>query len=404
MKRKEKTRAAGRADALLFAAVVLLAAMADIPVPVMAEGQETAADAGILMDYSGHSEGGLGDGMEGSVYSVSYGDGSGEAGVPWNGGLLSVSGGNVLGGSETSSGQDGGTFSVSGGNASDDSEISDGQEAGTSFVSGGDASGGSEILDGQEVSTSSVSGGDASSGEMLDTYSMALVDADYSGTVYGIEWAVADGVLTLTGTAEGSPSTDELTDDNYTEVWPWLAHASEYSSVVADCVMPGNCTRFFSGIKVSEFVTGAGFDAGDVRYADNMFRGAAVPVLDISSWEPEGLYSIYGMFYGTEIGTLSMSGWDFSHLQNYTYMMDRDMGNVNSSMMFLGASVKNLDWSYTDWTGQYTIPSIDGRAAGADTVSHVETVDLSHVTAPQAYHFMTGYTNLWHYKIGRAHV
>ena len=59
MKRKEKTRAAGRADALLFAAVVLLAAMADIPVPVMAEGQETAADAGILMDYSGHSEGGL---------------------------------------------------------------------------------------------------------------------------------------------------------------------------------------------------------------------------------------------------------------------------------------------------------------------------------------------------------
>lgn len=305
MEGKRKIRAVGRMDALLFAAVVFLAVMADIPVPVMAEGREAAADAG---------------------GSVSGGGGSGEAGTSWDGSLLPVSHGDVSGGSEASSGQGGDVFSVSDGELPESGGIPDGQDAGISSVSGGDA------------------------------YSVMAVNADYSGTAYGIDWAVADGVLTLAGAAEGSPGEDEVTDDNYTEVWPWLAHTSEYSSVEADCVLPENCTRFFSGMKVSEFSAGENFDAGNLRCADNMFRSTVIPVLDISSWEPEGLYSIYGMFYGAEIGTLNMSGWDFSHLQNYTYMMDRDMGNVNSSMMFLGASVKNLDWSYTDWTGQYTLP------------------------------------------------
>lgn len=348
---KRKRGMAERVNALLFALAVFLVAVADAPTPVLAEGQEILAEAGVTVS-GGDTEGIIGEnGFEDSLKDdpdaglEDLGNNQTQEIESQDACTSSVSGGDVVDGSETSSGQDGGTFYVSGGNAPDGGEISDGQEAGTSSVSGGDASGVSEILGEQEVSTSSVSGGDASgSGEIMDAYSVMAVNADYSGTAYGIDWAVADGVLTLTGTAEGSPSTDELTDDNYTEVWPWLAHTSEYSSVVADCVMPGNCTRFFSGIKVSEFATGAGFDAGDVRYADNMFRGAAVPVLDISSWEPEGLYSIYGMFYGAEIGTLNMSGWDFSHLQNYTYIMNRDMGNVNSSMMFLGASVKNLDW------------------------------------------------------------
>lgn len=336
---KRKRCIAERVHALLFALVVFLVAVADAPTPVLAEGQE------ILAEDGGTVSGGDAEGI------IDENEFEGSLKDDLDAGLEDLGNGQ---GQEREP-QDAGIFSVSGGDA-------------------------------------------AGSGEILNAYSVMAVNADYSGTVYGIDWAVADGVLTLTGTADGSPSTDEVTDDNYTEVWPWLAHASEYSSVAADCVLPENCTRFFSGIRVSEFATGAGFDAGNVRCADNMFRGAAVPVLDLSAWEPEGLYSIYGMFYGAEIGTLNMSGWDFSHLQNYTYMMDRDMGNVNSSMMFLGASVKNLDWSYTDWTGQYTLPSIDGRAAGADTASHVETVDLSHVTAPQAYHFMTGYTNLWHYS------
>jgi len=361
MQRKGKTRAVGRVDALLLAAVVLLVAMADTPVPVMAEGQEAVADTG------GKDTG-----------------------------ISSVSGGDESGGSEVTGGQEVSSSSVPGGDVAGGSEISGGQEAGSSSASGGDVPDNSEVSGMQEAGAASVSSGDASGVGMPDTHSVALANADYSGTAYGIDWTVADGVLTLAGTAESSPATDEVTDDNYTEVWPWLACVSEYSSVVADCVMPENCTRFFSGIKVSEFTTGAGFDAGDIRYADDMFRNTVIPVLDISAWEPGELYSIDRMFYSAEIDTLDMGGWDFSHLKNYTYIMDRDMENVNSSMMFLGAAVKNLDWSYTDWTGQYTLPSIDGRAAGADTVCHVETVDLSHVTAPQAYHFMTGYTNLWH--------
>lgn len=402
---KRKRGMAERVNALLFALAVFLVAVADAPTPVLAEGQEALAEAEVTVS-GGDTEGIIGENeFEGSLEDnlavglKDLGNQQGQGMEPEDAGTFSVSDGNATDAREMSGGQDASSFSVSGGDAAGGSETSSGQDAGISSVSDGNTADASEVFGGQDTGISSVSGGDPlGSGEIMDDYSVMAVNADYSGTAYGIDWAVADGVLTLTGTAEGSPSTDELTDDNYTEVWPWLAHASEYSSVVADCVMPGNCTRFFSGIKVSEFATGAGFDAGDVRYADNMFRGAAVPVLDISSWEPEGLYSIYGMFYGAEIGTLNMSGWDFSHLQNYTYIMNRDMGNVNSSMMFLGASVKNLDWSYTDWTGQYTLPSIDGRAAGADTVSHVETVDLSHVTAPQAYHFMTGYTNLWHYS------
>lgn len=378
MEGKRKTRAAGRMDALLFAAVVFLAAMADLPMPVIAEGQEAATDAG---------------------GSVSGGGGSGEAGTSWDGSLMTVSKGDVPGSGEAPNGKDAGASFASGGDVSGGSEASDGQDVSTSSVSGGDAYGGTEASSGQAGDMFSVSGGDASgSGGVPDVFSAMAVNADYSGTAYGIDWTVADGVLTLTGAAESSPVADEVTDDNYTEVWPWLACVTEYSSVAVDCVMPENCTRFFSGLNVSEFTTGAGFDAGNIRYADSMFRSVAVPVLDLSAWEPAGLYSIYGMFYGAEIDTLDMGGWDFSHLKNYTYMMDRSMGNVNSSMMFLGAAVKNLDWSYTDWTGQYTLPSIDGRAAGADTASHVETVDLSHVTAPQAYHFMTGYTNLWHYS------
>lgn len=343
-------------DALLFAAVVLLAAV-DMPVPVMAEGQESTADAG-----------------------------------------GSVSGGDVLDGGEVSGEQGAGAASVSSGDVLVGSEVSNGQEAGVSSVSDGDAAGGTVESGMESVGTSSVSGGDVAVGGMPGVYSMALADSDYSGTAYGIEWSVADGVLTLAGAADGSPAVDEVTDDNYTEVWPWLAHVSEYSSVVADCVMPENCTRFFSGIKVSGFTTGAGFDAGNLSVAESMFRNAEIPVLDISAWKPAGLHSIQYMFYSAKIGDLSMSGWDFSRLENYTYIMDRDMGNVNSSMMFFNASVKNLDWSYTDWTGQYTIPSIDGRVAGEDTESHVETVNMSHVAAPQAYHFMTGYTNLWHYS------
>lgn len=391
-------------NALLFAAVVLLAAMADISVPVMAEGQEAATDAGESVFGRDVLDGSEGSGEQGAGISSAFGGDApsdGEISGEQDAGIFSVSGGYTSGSGEVSSGQETGTSFVSGGDMPGSGEASNRWEAGISSVSSGDISGG-EVSNGQNAGVSSVSGGDAAGGAvesgMSGVYSMALADSDHSGTAYGIDWMVADGVLTLTGAAEGSPSEDGVTDDNYTEVWPWLAYISEYSSVVADCVMPENCTRFFSGVRVSEFTTGAGFDAGNIRCADSMFRSAVIPVLDISAWKPAGLYSIYGMFYAAEIDTLNMSGWDFSHLKNYTYIMDRGMGNVNSSMMFLGAAVKHLDWSCTDWTGQYTIPSVDGRAAGADIVSHVETVDLSHVTAPQAYHFMTGYTNLWHYS------
>lgn len=101
--------------------------------------------------------------------------------------ILSITDGDVSGGSDASGRQEVNPSSVSSGNAQGSGEVSRGQDAGASSVSDGDAAGGAVEYGMESVGTFSVSGGDAAGSGVPSVYSMTLADSDHSGTAYGID-------------------------------------------------------------------------------------------------------------------------------------------------------------------------------------------------------------------------